>query len=109
MGYDSDLAERIRRRIGDHPGIVEKKMFGGLAFLVGGHMAVGVVKDEMVVRVGQDAHDDAVARPGARTMDFTTRPMRGWISVSPQGCAADDALDAWVDQGLAYAARLPSK
>ena len=103
MSYDDALAERIRRRIGDHPGLVEKRMFGGLAFLIDGRMSVGVAGNELMVRVGKEAHDAYVSRPGARIMDFTSRPLRGWIAVAPEGFASDADLDVWIDQGLACA------
>ena len=103
MSYDQVLAERIRRRVGDRPDLTEKHMFGGLAFLIGGRMSVGVAGDELMVRVGKDAHDRFVVRPGARIMDLTTRPMRGWITVAPEGFASDADLDVWIDQGIATA------
>ena len=84
-------------------------MFGGLAFMIGGNMAVGVINDELMIRVGKDAHDEAVGRPGARIMDFTSRPMVGWIIVSPVGFTDDASLEAWVDRGLAFAESLPAK
>lgn len=103
MSYDLALADRIRRRIGDRPDLTEKAMFGGLAFLIEGRMSVGVAGEELMVRVGKEAHDAFVARPGARIMDFTSRPMRGWIAVSREGFTADADLDAWIDQGVACA------
>ena len=109
MAYDEALAARVRSRIGDHPALSEKEMFGGIAFMVGGNMAVGVNGEELMVRVGKDAHDEAVARRGARVMDFTRKPMRGWISVAHVGFADDEALSTWVDQGVAFAESLPPK
>jgi TfoX/Sxy family transcriptional regulator of competence genes len=109
MTYDKVTAERIRHRIGERPDLVEREMFGGLAFLIGGNMAVGLAGDELMVRVGKEAHDAAVTQPGARIMDFTTRPMRGWITVAPDGFRPPAMLDAWVDQGVAFAERLPRK
>jgi hypothetical protein len=103
MSYDRVLAERIRRRIGNRPDLTERQMFGGLAFLIHGRMSVGVAGDELMARVGRDAHDRFVARPGARIMDFTTRPMRGWITVAPEGFASDADLDIWIGQGIACA------
>jgi TfoX/Sxy family transcriptional regulator of competence genes len=103
MGYDHDLAQRIRRRLGDRPDSSEKEMFGGLAFLINGRMSVGVAGNELMARVGKDAHEQFVDRPGARMMDFTTRPMRGWITVAPDALASDADLDVWIDQGVASA------
>jgi hypothetical protein len=84
-------------------------MFGGIAFLVDGNMAVGVSGDSLMVRVGKDAHDEAVARPGARIFDMSARPMRGWVVVDPEGLVDDATLAAWIDQGVAYAVSLPPK
>jgi TfoX/Sxy family transcriptional regulator of competence genes len=109
MAYSEALADDIRARIGAHAGLVEKQMFGGIAFMVHGNMAVGVSGDELMVRVGKDAHDEAVARPGARVFDMTKRPMKGWVLVSPEGMATDAALEAWIDQGVAFAESLPPK
>lgn len=109
MAYDASLAARIRSRIGLHPGVAEMEMFGGIGFTVGGNMAVGVIGRDLMVRVGKDAHDEAVARPGARMMDMTSRPMRGWILVSEEGIRVDTAFAAWVDQGVAFAGSLPPK
>ncbi|HKX75933.1 MAG TPA: TfoX/Sxy family protein [Acidimicrobiia bacterium] len=109
MAYDQALASEIRMRLGDHPGLSEKEMFGGVAFMIHGNMAVGVSGDDLMVRVGKDAHDEAIARPGARLFDMTGRPMRGWIVVSPEGFGNADDLDAWIDQGVAFAKTLPKK
>ncbi|MFI1394712.1 TfoX/Sxy family protein [Streptomyces sp. NPDC020681] len=109
MAYDEGLAQRIRDHLDRHPGITEKHMFGGLSFLYHGNMAVGVIGDEMIVRVGPEATDAALARPGARVFDFTSRPMRGWITVGAGGLADDGALCTWVDEGHAFAASLPPK
>jgi hypothetical protein len=109
MAYNQHLADDIRARIGNHPSLTEREMFGGIAFMIGGNMAVGVLGDELMVRVGKDAHDEAVAQAGARIFDLSARPMRGWVVVSPKGCATDAALDAWIEQGVAYAQNLPVK
>ena len=109
MAYSAGLADDIRARIGAHPGLSEREMFGGIAFMIGRNMAVGVAGNELMVRVGKDAHDESVARPGARTFDMSARPMRGWIVVAPEGIADDAALDAWIAQGVAYAESLPPK
>ena len=85
MAYNTAVADDIRARIGSHPGLTEREMFGGIAFMINGNMAVGVSGEELMVRVGQDAHDEAVALPGARMFDMSARPMRGWVSVAPEG------------------------
>ncbi len=84
-------------------------MFGGIAFMVNGNMAVGVSGDELMVRVGKEAHDEAISRPGARPFDMGARPMKGWISVSAEGFASEEDFAAWVDQGVSFAADLPPK
>ena len=109
MAYNEALAQDIRVRLSDRPGISEKEMFGGIAFMINGNMAVGVSGDELMVRVGKEAHDEAVSRPGARTFDMGARPMRGWINVSAEGFASDDDFNAWIDQGVAFATDLPPK
>lgn len=109
MAYNTAVADDIRARIGSHPGLTEREMFGGIAFMINGNMAVGVSGEELMVRVGKDAHDEAVALPGARMFDMSARPMQGWVSVAPEGFAADDRFDAWVDRGVAFAETLPPK
>ena len=109
MAYDEGLATRVRDVIGDRPGVDEKKMFGGLAFLLNGNMACGVRGDDLMVRVAADAADAALREPGARPFDMTGRPMKGWLLVAPDGHAEDDDLRRWVDRGLAHAGSLPPK
>ena len=106
MAYDQGLAERLRALCEQRRGVTEKAMFGGVAFLLEGKMFVGIVKDELMVRVGKDAHDEALARPHARTMDFTGRPMRGYVFVSPPGFAEDRDLARWFERALAHVATL---
>ncbi|MFG2793212.1 TfoX/Sxy family protein [Streptomyces sp. NPDC048419] len=109
MAYDEGLAERIRERLRADPEITEKRMFGGIAFLHRGNMAVGVTGDDLMVRVGPDATDAALTRPGARLFDMSGRPMRGWIVVAGSAVAEDDVLGEWIDEGQAFAAGLPVK
>jgi hypothetical protein len=106
---DEGLAERIRARLGGDPAITEKRMFGGLAFLLHGNMAVGVHGPELIVRVGPDATQAALARPGARLFDITGRPMKGWILVDPVALTEDEALEDWIGLGRAFAGSLPPK
>lgn len=109
MAYDEGLAQRIREQLEEREDVREKKMFGGLAFLLGGNMCVGIVKDELMVRVGPDAWADALARPHAREMDFTGRGMKGFVYVGCEGFEDDDDLAAWVARGVAFAGSLPAK
>jgi hypothetical protein len=109
MAYDEDLADRVRDQLAAEPAVTEKAMFGGLAFLLEGNMAVGLSGDELMVRVGPDAADDALARPHTRPFDMTGRPMKGWILVAPEGVAEEDDLSAWVARGVDLARSLPPK
>ncbi|MEV5440609.1 TfoX/Sxy family protein [Streptomyces sp. NPDC052682] len=109
MAYDEGLAQRIRERWAAEPDVTEKRMFGGVAFLYRGNMAVGVTGGDLMVRVGPDAADAALARPGARVFDMTGRPMRGWVVVDGAAVAEDDSLGAWLEESRAFAASLPPK
>jgi hypothetical protein len=109
MAYDEGLATRVRDLIGERSGVTEKKMFGGLAFLLHGNMACGVRGDDLIVRVAADASDAALAEPGTRPFDLSGRPMNGWILVGPDGHGEDDDLRRWVGRGVAYADTLPPK
>jgi TfoX/Sxy family transcriptional regulator of competence genes len=109
MAYDEGLAERIREVLEERRDVTEKKMFGGLAFMVAGHMSVGILKDELMVRVGPEAHERCLKEPHARKMDFTGKPMKGYLYVAPPGFASDAALRRWVDRGVAFATSLPPK
>jgi hypothetical protein len=109
MAYDEGLATRIRDAIGNRSGLAEKRMFGGLAFLVHGNMACGVRGEDLIVRLAADAADAVQGEPGVRPFDLTGRPMKGWLMVAADGHAEDDDLRRWVDRGVAYAASLPPK
>jgi TfoX/Sxy family transcriptional regulator of competence genes len=109
MAYDEGLAHRIREVLSDQPNVVEKKMFGGIAFMVQGNMAVGVVKDNLMVRMDPAGYDDALAQPYVHEMDFTGRPMKGWIYILPEGIADDADLIRWIGLGVDYARSLPPK
>ncbi len=109
MAYDLALAERVRAELGSHPALAEREMFGGIAFLVAGNMAVGVTGDELMVRVGKDAHADTVSLPGARTFDMSARPMVGWLVVGREGFATEADFLAWIERGVTYAESLPPK
>jgi TfoX/Sxy family transcriptional regulator of competence genes len=106
MAYDETLASRIRALLAERDDVREQRMFGGLAFLVGGKMAVGIIGDDLMVRVGRDAYDEALARPHTRPMDFTGRPMKGMVYVAPDGIGTDRELAGWVDAGATFAASL---
>ncbi|MCB9766059.1 MAG: TfoX/Sxy family protein [Alphaproteobacteria bacterium] len=109
MAFDPVLAERLRDHFAGRAEVTEKKMFGGVAFMVRGNMCVGVVKDDLCARVGPERFDEHLARPGARVMDFTKRPMKGWLFVSGDAVAEDDALAAWVGRCEDFVRTLPGK
>jgi hypothetical protein len=103
------LADRVRGRLAEQAALVEKKMFGGISFMVRGNFCCGVVKDELCVRVGPHGYEEALTHPGVRPMDFTGKPMVGWLFVGGEAIRDDRSLDAWVDRGLAVALSLPAK
>ena len=109
MPYDEALGERVRAAVGRRRGITEKKMFGGLAFMLHGNMWCGVEGRDLVVRVGPEAYDKARRRAHARPMDFTGKPLRGFIYVSSKGCATSASLRSWLDLAYAYVSKLPRK
>ncbi len=109
MAYDEILTERVRDIVHGREGVAAKEMFGGICFLVDGKMFIGIVKDELMVRVGKDRHEEALRKPHARTMDFTGRPMLGYVFVKPAGLAAARALAGWVDWAYEHVKTLPTK
>ena len=109
MAYDEKLAERIRAALGERAGVTEKKMFGGVAFLLRGNMFCGLIGDELMVRVGPANHARALEAPHARPMDFTGRPMKGYVFVAAAGIRTAAGLTAWVTQGMDFVATLPAK
>lgn len=106
MAYDEALADRIRRAVGPRPDVIEKKMFGGLAFLLGGKMFCGIVKEELMVRVGPERYEAALAEAHVRPMDFTGRPMEGYLFVAASGTKTEKAIRRWVELGAAFVAAL---
>jgi TfoX/Sxy family transcriptional regulator of competence genes len=106
MAYDETLADRIRRAVGQRADVTEKRMFGGLAFLLDGRMFCGIVKDDLMVRVGPERYKAALAEAHVRPMDFTGRPMNGYVFVGPGGSRTEQAIKKWVDQGAAFVATL---
>lgn len=109
MAYDEGVAERLREVYDAHHDIVEKKMFGGLAFLVNGHMSCGVVGDSLMVRVGPEQYEPSLKRPYARPMDFTGKPLRGFVFVDPPGFESDEDLSGWVHASLTFVLSIPPK
>ena len=109
MAYDEAFAERVRGAIGPRPDVVEIKMFGGLCFMLHGNMFAGVVRNDLMLRVGKDAFAETLTRPGAKPMDFTGRPMVGMVFVEPQGCASKESLQAWLDDAVGFVETIPPK
>ena len=108
MAYNEDLAGRVRAVLPRGEAVTERQMFGGLAFMLGGHMFCGIVKDALVARLGSEAADRALDQPHVRPMDFTGRPMKGMVFIDPPGLRGD-ALRPWVDAAAGYARGLPPK
>lgn len=109
MAYDEHLASRIRKALGKTPGVTEKKMFGGVCFLRHGLMFVGVSDAALMARVGKSLYDDSLAREHVRVMDFTGKPMPGYVFIDELGVAGDQALRFWLDRCLEFVATLPPK
>jgi hypothetical protein len=109
MGFDPGLADRLRTLVAGRRGVTEKAMFGGLAFMLDGKMFCGVLGNELLARVGPNAHDDAMARPHVRIMDFTGRPMRGYVFVGPEAIGSRSELAGWVDLCATHVTTLPEK
>ena len=109
MPYDEAVAKRVRGVLGNTPDVVEKRMFGGIAFMVRGNMCCGVIGDRLMLRVGPDGYEAALPRPHAKPMDFTGRPMKGFVFVEPKGFASAGDLKAWIARAMAFALSLPAK
>jgi len=109
LAFNEELALRIRQSLGEQTEVTERKMFGGLCFMVHGNMLGGVMGDEIIVRVGAERYEDALKQPHAREMDFTGRPMRGFVVVASEGIASDERLNEWVQRGAQFATALPPK
>ena len=109
MAYDEGLAERLREIFAGQNDIVEKRMFGGFAFMWHGNMCCGIVSDTLMARVGPEQYMAALKRPFAREMDFTGKPMKGYVYVGPAGLEDDEALALWVKLCQNFVATLPAK
>jgi TfoX/Sxy family transcriptional regulator of competence genes len=109
MAFDAPLAERIRQALARKRGVEEKKMFGGVGFLLNGNMLVGVWKDSLIVRLGPEDGDEALLEPHVKRFDITGRPMRNWVAVEPEGVGSDDLLSGWVQRAVKFVGRLPAK
>jgi hypothetical protein len=108
MAFDQLLAERVRKLV-ENEKTIEKKMFGGVGFLINGNMACGVHGENLIVRVGKERYDEILTHPLARPFDMTGKPMTGWVEIIPTGTKRDVDLGGWVRTGMEYARTLPSK
>ena len=110
MAFDEELAHRVRDALGERPDLVERKMFGGIAFLVAGNMCCGILGDDLIVRLDPDSAAALLSlESGVRVFDVTGRPMRGWLFVAPEATAEDGDLDRWVDRAESFVSTLPPK
>ena len=109
MAYDESLARRIQGIMVGLPGYIERKMFGGVGYMLRGNMACGVNGDDLIVRVGPQGYEEALAQPHTKEFDMTGRPMKGWVVVTADGVESDDQFEAWVQQGVGFALSLPPK
>jgi TfoX/Sxy family transcriptional regulator of competence genes len=109
MAFSAALAERIRQRLARRKNVHEKKMFGGVGFLLNGNMLVGVWKDSLIVRLGPEEGDEALLEPHVREFDITGRAMKGWVLVAPEGVENDDQLREWIKRAVHFVEQLPAK
>jgi len=109
MAYDTGLAQRVREIIEERIGFSEKKMFGGVGFLINGNMACGILKDYLIVRVGPKKYEDFLKLPNTLKFDITGKPMKGWVMISHEGYESDKDLYEWVQRGVKFALSLPPK
>lgn len=109
MAFDEKLAARVRTLLQAESGLIERKMFGGICFMIQGHMAIGVEKANLMVRVGPEQYARALKAKHARPMDFTGRPLKGFVYVSVDGYKTAASLKKWVDLGVGFAKSLPRK
>jgi hypothetical protein len=109
MAFDETLAARVRALLAGTEGVAEKRMFGGVAFLLDGNMCCGVHGDDLIVRLAPERAAEALAEANVRVFDLTGRPMKGWVLVAPGGVASDEGLRSWVGRGVEFAGSLPAK
>ena len=109
MAFDEALAERIRKALARKKGITEKKMFGGVGFLLNGNMCVGIWKESLIVRLDPDQYEDALKEAHVSEFNITGRSMKGWVLVGPQGVATDTELKEWIGRAVKFVGTLPEK
>jgi TfoX/Sxy family transcriptional regulator of competence genes len=109
MSYNEQLADRIRKALAKNSDVTEKKMFGGLAFMVKDKMCVGVDKDDLMLRCAPEMTDELLSKKGVRIFDLTGKPMKGWLLVSSDGYKTDKQLDGWIERSLDFASSLSDR
>ena len=109
MSYNAEIAERVKKALESREGLVERKMFGGIAFMHRGNMCCGIVDEMLMARVGPDAYEEALKRPHAREMDFTGKSLKGFVYVEPAGFAEDEQIQKWISLCEAFTGSLPPK
>lgn len=109
MAFDETLAERIRQHLMGRNNVAERKMFGGIGFLLNGNMLVGVWKEALIARVGPDEYRDALLEVHVKEFDITGRPMKGWVLVESAGINTGEQLSDWIEKALAFVGKLPRK
>jgi len=109
MPYDKGLAQRVRELLEDEPDFDEKKMFGGICFLLFGNMVCGIINDDLIVRIGADNYAEALKLPGIKKFDLTGKPMKGWVMVLSKALESDETLSEWVQKAVTFVRSLPPK
>src|SRR6516164_11566144 len=109
MAFDETLAARIRQNLARHKNVENKKMFGGIGFLLNGNMLVGVRKESLIALVGSDEYEHAVLEPHVKEFDITGKPMKGWVLVEPKRIEGDDQLAGWIQRAMKFVGTLPAK
>jgi TfoX/Sxy family transcriptional regulator of competence genes len=109
MAFDESLAARIRQQLARRKNVEERKMFGGIGFLLNGNLLVGVWKESLVVQLGEDEGEEALKEPHVKEFDITGRPMRNWVLVEPEGVKDDEQLSAWIQRAVKFVGALPAK
>lgn len=107
MAFDLQLAQRIREYLAQVSGVEEKEMMGGLSFMFNHKMCVGIIKDEMMCRIDPNLYEESLKKAGCRPMDFTGKPMKGWVMIAPEALQRMEDLAYWIELALAYNAKAP--
>ena len=109
MAFDQELADRVRELLSPREGLTERRMFGGIGFMLNGNLLVGVRKDSLLVRLGPEQGEEALKEAHVSEFNITGRSMKGWVLVAPEGIEQDDQLSGWIQRALEYVGQLPTK